>query len=710
MCKKLMFLISLVFVLGMVTSVYADDYDWTNDYPWSSLWISPWNWDDATPYGGPTDDDNAYIKSGPMGPVVDGPATAKNVRGPAWEGGGDQEIMLIKDCNLYVADRWEIKGDEGDPSISTITVADDAKVYVDGRMLNHGDRGKLVMNLTDNADFHVRKDFRVGDETEDSTEINLSGNAYMYVGNDDDGFRQNYGEAHLTVSENAIFECEFLRWRAKGAGVTITITVQDDALLIVNDDHMRMAGGGGDVVVNVLDRAGLDIDSDFRFGEDNGFGATATLNMSSTGTIFIGDSLNMIDDGSASGFSTANLTNGVVDIQEEVKADTDNWVINICGDAVVIMNGDQVDRTRDQEADGHWVACPGENCWGEIIALGTLMVDYNNVNVGRTTVWAETYPEIASSPKPEDGAVDVASVGTILCWCPGEATEVSHVFLSTDENEVINRDEDAYQAAVHEDNCFDPGVLQLCTTYYWAVDEQVGVVITDGPVWSFTVECCRTIEGFEDYTVDPDYIWDVWIDGCGDLLGYGGNATGSCVSLSIDTIHEGAKAMTYTYENDPYGPWGRDANYSEATRTFDPALNLTLTGEAALIVWFYGDSENTLTDMWLLINGGTTDMAVYGDNGENAADIQLSEWIDWNIDLAGFDAVNDVSTVSIGFGDRVGNIADDALGMVRFDDISVCPVRCVPKFIDNIIDLNDDCKSDMVDVKILCDNFLNDNR
>jgi hypothetical protein len=105
MCKKLMFLISFVFVLGMVTSVYADTYEWTNDYPWSSLWISPWNWDPATPYGGPTDGDNARLLSGPMGPVVDGEATAYRVQGPAWEGGGDQEILLIKDCNLYVADR-----------------------------------------------------------------------------------------------------------------------------------------------------------------------------------------------------------------------------------------------------------------------------------------------------------------------------------------------------------------------------------------------------------------------------------------------------------------------------------------------------------------------------------------------------------------------------------------------------------------------------
>jgi hypothetical protein len=301
----------------------------------------------------------------------------------------------------------------------------------------------------------------------------------------------------------------------------------------------------------------------------------------------------------------------------------------------------------------------------------------------------------------------------MLCWCLGESAEVSHVFMGTDEALVEARDPSTYQGPIHGDNCFDPGVLQLCTTYYWAVDEQdLGINIVSGPVWSFTVECCRTIEGFEDYTINPDYIWDVWIDGCGDLTGHGGNATGSCVSLSVDTIHEGAKAMTYTYENEPYGIWDRDANYSEATRTFDPPLDLTLTGEAAMVAYFYGDPDNDLTDMWVVLNGSVADIATYGDNGEDAADIQSPEWIEWNMELAGFAGVDlsSVATVSIGFGDVAGNIADSARGIIRLDDISVCPVRCVPQFIDHIIDLNDDCVTDMLDVDIFCDNWLTDDR
>ena len=118
MCKKLMFLISFVFVLGMVTSAVADDYLWTNDYPWSTLWISPWNWDVATPYGGPTSGDTAYIEGGPTGPVIDTDATAYEIYGPAAWGGGDQTMMLIKDANLVIEGRWRFEGEEGEKCIS----------------------------------------------------------------------------------------------------------------------------------------------------------------------------------------------------------------------------------------------------------------------------------------------------------------------------------------------------------------------------------------------------------------------------------------------------------------------------------------------------------------------------------------------------------------------------------------------------------------
>jgi hypothetical protein len=710
MCKKLMFLISFVFVLGIFSSAYAETVYWTNDYPWSDLWISPWNWDPVTPYGGPTSGDNARIESGPMGPVVDTDATAYEIQGPARGGGGDQEMLLIKDANLVVEGNWELRGEEDDPSRGIINMSDSAIASV-GSFRVHDEHAKCILNMTDDAQLICRNDLRFGDNGDEYFELNMTDNAYLYVANDDDRMRQNEGEFHIDVAGNAIIETARIRARARTDNVTDTITVRENGQIICYDDYFRLAGGSSTVIVNVLDNGVIDADGYFGLGEDNDFSGQAVVNMS--GQLISSDDFRFIMDGSASGFTTVNLDSGVINTEGDWDYDTLNWIVNICGDGVWIIDGDVVDDLLEHADAGRIVACPQLDCFGDISPRGNLMIDYDNVNPGKTTMWVEHTPDTAWSPRPEDGATGVPSIGTILCWCLGDSAVVSHVFLGTDEALVAARDPSTYMGPVHEDNCYDPGVLQLCTTYYWAVDEQdLGITITPGPVWSFTVECCRVIEGFEAYTINPDYIWDVWIDGCGDLYGHGGNATGSCVSLSMDILHEGAKAMTYTYENEPYGIWDRDANYSEATRTFDPPLDLTLTGEAAMVAYFYGDGDNDLTDMWIVLNGSVADMAVYGDNGENPADIQSPEWMEWNMDLANFGGVDlsSVATVSIGFGDVVGNIADSARGVMRIDDISVCPVRCVPMFIDHIIDLNDDCVTDMLDVGIFCDNWLEDRR
>jgi hypothetical protein len=237
-----------------------------------------------------------------------------------------------------------------------------------------------------------------------------------------------------------------------------------------------------------------------------------------------------------------------------------------------------------------------------------------------------------------------------------------------------------------------------------------------GPVWSFTTECCRTIDDMEQYTLNPDHIYDTWWDGCGDVNGMNGNGTGSCVNLTMETVHGGAKAMLYYYEcfKDLYKE--RDANYAEATREFDPALNLNATNEASLAVYFYGAGDNGVTDMWMVLEDGTGAevMTTYGANGEDPADIQLAEWVDWNTDLADLGGVDlgDIVKLSIGFGDRATNMEEVGIeGFVVFDDIEVCTNRCVVRFLPPCYgDHDDDCDVDMNDVKIIADNWLTDLR
>jgi len=371
-----------------------------------------------------------------------------------------------------------------------------------------------------------------------------------------------------------------------------------------------------------------------------------------------------------------------------------------------------VDEIREQEAEGHWIACPGENCRGEFGSTMYLMVEYDTVEYpGMTKVWADRDMEEAWAPVPADGATDVASLGTTLCWCPGASAEVHHVFFGTDESAL------PYVGVLHghDNTCWDPGVLLLGTTYYWKIVEQYGVTQVEGPVWEFTVEEGRAIEDFESYSYNPELIYLTWMDGCGywiDPETKLTNGTGSCVDLWMAETHGGGKAMVYTYENTYEWLWERDHNYSEAWRDFDPGLDLQASGnEAALVLWFYGDRDNDSTDMWVkLADSDSSAKHIYGTYGDDPEDIKKEEWTDWNIALADLAAgtcdLSNVVRLSIGFGDNVGDVPDGSKGIVLFDDIEVYPVRCVPKYTPDIVDLNGDCVDDMLDIKIIVDNWL----
>jgi len=691
-------------------------YVWTNTYPWSFLWVSPWNWDPVAPYGGPGITDIALIPIGldplppgedPPGPIMDTDIDVCRIYGPAHDANGEQTVFVIKDANVLIVDGWEAHPEPA--GIGTIIFGDNARVTSGGSWL-FSEHGTVILNITDNADIYVGGELRGAFEADGYLEINMdSGN--LLVDGDLRAYRD--GSFLFNFSGDAVVESGgYLGGRAYSDTSYGEINISDDAHVICDDLNFLWGAGSGE-----LNMSGgmLDINGDLGLGIDNDFAApaAATINMTG-GLVTMGGNFRFPGNDDSTGFCTLNLTGGVIDVGNEFEHETDNWVVNICGDGVMIINGDVVDEIREQEAEGHWLACPGENCRGEFGSTYDLMVEYDTLEYpGKTKIWADKNLEQAWAPSPEDGATGVSSLGVDLCWCPGESAEVHHVFFSDVEAAVEARDMGTYIGPLHghDNTCWPTGPLMLGQTYYWAVDEQdIGITIVQGDVWEFTVEECRAIEDMEAYTMNPNLIYETWYDGCGYWVGEQliSNGTGSCVDLAMDKLHGGAKAMVYTYENVYQSLWERDHNYSEARREFDPALNLTASGEAAMVVWFHGNKDNDVTNMWVLLNDGAA--ATYGDNGDDPADITKEEWIDWNIDLAGFTGLSAVSSMSIGFGDKVGNVPDDALGIMWFDDISVCPVRCVPKYTTDIFDLNGDCITDWKDVGIQAGNWLEDRR
>jgi hypothetical protein len=181
--------------------------------------------------------------------------------------------------------------------------------------------------------------------------------------------------------------------------------------------------------------------------------------------------------------------------------------------------------------------------------------------------------------------------------------------------------------------------------------------------------------------------------------------------------------MLYFYDNSGQDMSGdeRDCNYSEAKRTFDAALDWTASCAKAIEVWFYGDPNNDATAldaMYMLLRdgGGVPAVATYGAQApETLADMQKAEWQPWDIALQtfadqGLDLSN-VTDIALGFGDRTNcHREKGGWGVMRFDDICLYPCRCVPKYAPDIVDLNDDCKTDWLDIMLVAESWLEDRR
>ncbi|HUW19031.1 MAG TPA: hypothetical protein VMW16_07000 [Sedimentisphaerales bacterium] len=685
MCKKLMFLISIVLVLGLVGSASGEQYEWTNAYPWSVLWLSGQNWDPVAPFGGPGPDDEAWIREPAQGPVVDWNVEVDLIQGPqSREEDPAVTMLVLEDANMMVGN-WEAREEEGQGILEIygglITVDDEMRV---------ADHGGFVIKLY--GGILNAGGFRISDETDATADITIEDGVFnarsFHVGDDGDGVVDISGGL-LEVSDDVTFQC-----RESPSGVTLNIS-------------------GGEM--NVGGSFYADIEN--KGTAEN----AATINISG-GLLSVADELSLPDYDEGHGFlnmtggelvvgklvigrgeSLQNLDGGVIDAG--VLDDRGDFWMNITGGVMIL--DDDVTAAIEAYADAMKITAYG------IPSRGDVMTDYDNINAGRTTVWAEAHFDRAWGPNPADKATGAAGRDLVMSWNAGDGAIKHHVFFSDNKAAVVAKLLAAYKGA-QVGTTYEPGTLQLGKTYYWTItEEQLGAVFVDGWIWEFTVEESRVIDDMEEYTNNPNYIFDTWKDGCGDAEGMNGNGTGSCVELSLTRTHSGGQAMWYSYETYRDTGWERDANYAEATKTSDPPEDWLASGEAALALWFYGTKTNDSAPMWVVVNDGSSEaMHTYGAYGDDPDDIKKEEWTNWNIKLAdlalGVDLTNVVS-LSIGFGDRVTEV-EGGKGVVYFDDIGLYPVRCVPMYVTDIVDLNDDCVTDWGDIKVLADLWTTDRR
>jgi len=287
------------------------------------------------------------------------------------------------------------------------------------------------------------------------------------------------------------------------------------------------------------------------------------------------------------------------------------------------------------------------------IALDGLAAQYVRVNVhngygplgqfGLSEVRFMYIPAHAREPEPADAATGV-DVTTSLSWRAGRDAVSHEVYLGTAA--------DALALAGTPDAAeYNPGALDLATTYYWQVTEIQDAESWQGSLWSFSTQDYLVVDDFESYNDEDNVIYDTWIDGWV-------NETGSTVGYLVEPfaeesiVHSGRQSMPLFYDN---------AGVSTSEADLDLAQDWTTSGVQSLVLYFQGDPENSVGQLYVKINNTRIDY------DGSASDIRRMAWQMWSIDLSAVGNVRNVNSLTIGI-EGAG-----AQGTLYIDDIRLYP-------------------------------------
>jgi hypothetical protein len=218
------------------------------------------------------------------------------------------------------------------------------------------------------------------------------------------------------------------------------------------------------------------------------------------------------------------------------------------------------------------------------------------------------------------------------------------------------------------DESYDPGLLELGTTYYWRVDEVYNGNPVRGPVWTFTVGDFLLVEDFESYTdndADGEAIWQSWIDGFG--IADNGAQVGYLMPpyAEQNIVHGGAQSMPLLYTNEA------GVTNSEGAMTLTSPRDWTQGGVVELSLWFRGASGNAAEPLYVAVSNASGGPAIVAN--DDPATAQLDEWTQWIVPLQAFgdqgiDLTN-VDKIAVGLGSKSGMASAGGSGTMYIDDI-----------------------------------------
>jgi hypothetical protein len=309
------------------------------------------------------------------------------------------------------------------------------------------------------------------------------------------------------------------------------------------------------------------------------------------------------------------------------------------------------------------------------------------VEPNRSTTVVQT--KYAHRPLPFDKLTKVP-LTTDLKWTNGGGVVNHDLYFGDDETKVAAATRDIHDVLICEldlaadaNKGYDPydsaGYLEFDKTYYWRVDENPGDY--KGEVWSFTTGPNSVVENFEEYPTDETFyaVWHDWHD----------NTTGASIyrHRSIDDakfVHnQSSYSMEYDFDNTNSGGYGYYSEAYAAIADLGIDQKWSSIGAKALVLWFYGTLSNPNTEQMYvtLTDGDDPAHTATVEYSGNVNAVREPLWHEWNIDLQDFvdDSpgidLDDVSTITIGFGDGIGP-GDANIGIVYFDDIQLYTTRC----------------------------------
>ncbi|MHC4156709.1 MAG: hypothetical protein ACYST6_17575 [Planctomycetota bacterium] len=171
MCRKVIFVTSVVLVLGMVGSASAEEYDWVGGTD-NDNWCEATNWSPSGPPDGPGDQAGNGDTPPEQGPVI-GAGCDANVGSISLPGGSVGQHMEITGGTLICHGTWRWSND-GD-SNGTVTISGgDVNVHGEFRWADTTG-GYGIANFTNGAIFNCTSGIKLGDNG--GGEIHVSGAA-----------------------------------------------------------------------------------------------------------------------------------------------------------------------------------------------------------------------------------------------------------------------------------------------------------------------------------------------------------------------------------------------------------------------------------------------------------------------------------------------------------------------------------------------------